>query len=97
MHELHDHLEIVITIKDVDREWQLKDHEAVLGPYRGQLQHVARQMAEALKVAAAPSSVMSRGWRGTAVTWRRARIYAKGLPRPWRRLRHRAVRHGLGV
>jgi NAD(P)H-dependent FMN reductase len=45
MRELHDHLEIVITINDVDSQWQVKDLDAVLGPHRDQLGHIAGQMA----------------------------------------------------
>ena len=48
MRELDDHLEIVITLDDVDRDWQVKDLESVLAPHRYQIRRIDRQMRAAL-------------------------------------------------
>jgi len=48
MRELDDHLEIVVTLDDVDADWQVKDLESVLSPHRDQIRRIDRQMADAL-------------------------------------------------
>jgi NAD(P)H-dependent FMN reductase len=54
MRELDDHLEIVITLDDLDRDWQVKDLEAVLAPYREHVRRIDRQLLDALTAAEAP-------------------------------------------
>jgi NAD(P)H-dependent FMN reductase len=49
MRELDDHLELIITDNDVDRDWQLIDVEATLRSYRPQLKIINEQLIEALK------------------------------------------------
>lgn len=51
MNELADHLEIRIAEDDVDENWQLKDLEGLLSPYREQLLAIDREMVGALSVA----------------------------------------------
>ncbi|GCE00685.1 NADPH-dependent FMN reductase [Embleya hyalina] len=48
MRALDDHLELVITDADVDENWQLKDVEATLHPYRDRIRAIDEQMLEAL-------------------------------------------------
>lgn len=50
MHELADHLEIVITEDDIDENWQLNDVETILQPHSGQIRVLDTQMIEALKL-----------------------------------------------
>jgi hypothetical protein len=47
MEQLPEHLELVITDKDVDDEWQLIDIEATLGSYHEQIRGLDAQLAEA--------------------------------------------------
>jgi NAD(P)H-dependent FMN reductase len=49
MRTLDSHLEFAVTDADVDENWQLKDVEATLRPYREQTRSVAVEMLEALK------------------------------------------------
>lgn len=49
MRILDSHLEFAIGDADVDENWQLKDVEATLRPYREQTRAVAVEMLEALK------------------------------------------------
>ncbi|MFZ0667897.1 MAG: NADPH-dependent FMN reductase [Acidimicrobiales bacterium] len=49
MLELGDHLEIVITDADVDEDWQLRDLDAVMNPYRGRIGAIDASMVEALE------------------------------------------------
>ena len=49
MRALENHLELVITDSDVDENWQLKDIEALLDPYRDQIRTIDEQLIEALK------------------------------------------------
>jgi NAD(P)H-dependent FMN reductase len=49
MRALDNHLELVVKNDDVDENWQLKDVEATLTPYRDQLRAIDEQMIEALK------------------------------------------------
>ena len=48
MRELPDHLEIVITDDDVDEDWQLRQVDAVMRPYRARARAIDAQMVEAL-------------------------------------------------
>jgi NAD(P)H-dependent FMN reductase len=48
MRTLEDHLELVITRADLDDDWQLKDLEATLRPYRQQTAAISAQMLNAL-------------------------------------------------
>lgn len=48
MRTLEDHVELVITREDLDEDWQLKDLEATLRPFREQAATVSAQMLEAL-------------------------------------------------
>jgi NAD(P)H-dependent FMN reductase len=49
MRELSDHLEIVISDDDVDEDWQLRDLDSVMRPYRAQTRAIDAQMVEALE------------------------------------------------
>ena len=49
MRAVDSHLELVITDADVDENWQLKDVEALLDPYRDQIRAIDEQLIEALK------------------------------------------------
>jgi len=49
LHTLQDRLELVITKADLDEEWQLKDLDAVMEPYREQTRAIDAQLLEALK------------------------------------------------
>ncbi|GAA0644607.1 NAD(P)H-dependent oxidoreductase [Kutzneria viridogrisea] len=49
MRTLPDHLELVITEQDVDEDWQLKDLDATLHPYRDQVRHIDEQLIKALR------------------------------------------------
>jgi NAD(P)H-dependent FMN reductase len=49
MRPLPGRVELKITDDDVDEQWQLKDIEAIMSPYRGQLRDIDAQMVEALK------------------------------------------------
>ncbi|MFF3002118.1 NADPH-dependent FMN reductase [Kitasatospora sp. NPDC057940] len=49
MRALDSHLELVITDADVDEDWQLKNIEATLHPYRDQTRAINEQMLEALQ------------------------------------------------
>jgi NAD(P)H-dependent FMN reductase len=49
MRALDEHLEIVVSDADVDENWQLRDVNATLSPYREQVRAVDEQMVEALK------------------------------------------------
>jgi NAD(P)H-dependent FMN reductase len=48
MRQIEDHLELVISDDDVDGDWQLKDIDATLGPYRDRIKVVDGQLTEAL-------------------------------------------------
>lgn len=48
MRPLKDRVELVITDDDVDQEWQLRDLNATLGPYREQVRRLDAQLVEAL-------------------------------------------------
>jgi NAD(P)H-dependent FMN reductase/DNA-binding MarR family transcriptional regulator len=52
MHQLDDHLELKITHDDVDADWQLKDLQSLMAPYREQVRAIDTQMAEALALRA---------------------------------------------
>jgi len=49
MRQLDDRLEVFITDDDVDANWQLRDLEALMNPYRAQIRTIAAQMVEALE------------------------------------------------
>jgi NAD(P)H-dependent FMN reductase len=49
MRPLRGRVELKITNDDVDEQWQLKDLEATMSPYRDQLREIDAQMVEALK------------------------------------------------
>lgn len=49
MRPLEDRVEVVITDDQVDSQWQLKDLEATMCPYRDQLRLVDAQLLEALR------------------------------------------------
>ncbi len=49
MHPLPDRVELKISDDQVDEQWQLKDLEATMSPYREQLRAIDAQMVEALK------------------------------------------------
>lgn len=49
MRETADHLEVRITRDDVDQDWQLRDLDAVMSPYREQLAAIDRQLGAALQ------------------------------------------------
>jgi NAD(P)H-dependent FMN reductase len=49
MRPLRGRVELKITDDEVDEQWQLKDLEATMGPYRDQLREIDAQMVEALK------------------------------------------------
>ncbi|NKF24264.1 NADPH-dependent FMN reductase [Solimonas marina] len=49
MRELNQHLEVVITDKDVDDDWQLRDLDAVMHPYCTAALRIDAQMVEALE------------------------------------------------
>jgi NAD(P)H-dependent FMN reductase len=51
MHPLPDRLEIVIADEDVDEDWQLRDLNGTLEPYRKQARKLDAQLREALTVA----------------------------------------------
>ena len=48
MRELQDHLEVVITLEDLDDDWQLRDLELTLRPYVDQTRAIDHQMVAAL-------------------------------------------------
>jgi NAD(P)H-dependent FMN reductase len=48
MRPLEDRVEVVITNDDVDEAWQLRDVDAVLGPYREQVRQLDARLLEAL-------------------------------------------------
>jgi NAD(P)H-dependent FMN reductase len=48
MVELTDHLEVVISEDDVDEQWQLKDLDVLLSPYRQQARAIDGEMTAAL-------------------------------------------------
>jgi NAD(P)H-dependent FMN reductase len=52
MLQLDNHLEVKITLDDLDAKWQLKDVAALMVPYQDQTRAIDTQMAEALSVAA---------------------------------------------
>jgi NAD(P)H-dependent FMN reductase len=49
MRALQDRVEVIITDDQVDEDWQLKDLEATMHPYRDQLREIDDQMVEALE------------------------------------------------
>ena len=49
MRQLDERLEVFITDKDVDENWQLRDPEALMQPYRAQVRTIDGQMVEALE------------------------------------------------
>jgi NAD(P)H-dependent FMN reductase len=49
MRQLDDHLEVFITDDDVDENWQLRDLETLMHPYRAQIRTIDAQMVEALE------------------------------------------------
>jgi NAD(P)H-dependent FMN reductase len=50
MRILDDHLELVIADADVDENWQLKDLNATLSPYRTQITELDAQLTAAVKI-----------------------------------------------
>lgn len=46
--ELLDHLEVIITLDDVDDNWQLRDLDLTLGPYRDQTRTIDAEMVAAV-------------------------------------------------
>jgi NAD(P)H-dependent FMN reductase len=48
MTELADHLEVVVSEDDVDEQWQLKDLDGLLAPYRQQTRAIDGEMTVAL-------------------------------------------------
>jgi NAD(P)H-dependent FMN reductase len=54
MRELENHLEVVITKDDLDEQWQVKDIDGLLEPYREQIRTLDAQMSEALISALQP-------------------------------------------
>lgn len=48
MRPLDSHIEVVIGRDDVDENWQIRDLEAVMAPYRDQLLTIDQQMSQAL-------------------------------------------------
>lgn len=49
MRPLPGRLELIITDDQVDEEWQLKDIDATMSPYRDQLREIDAQMVQALR------------------------------------------------
>ena len=49
LHPLQERLELVVTKADLDEDWQVKDLEAVMRPYREQTRAIDAQLLEALK------------------------------------------------
>jgi NAD(P)H-dependent FMN reductase len=49
MRALEDHIEIAIAADDVDEDWQLRDRDATLHPYRAQVKRLDTQLVEALE------------------------------------------------
>jgi NAD(P)H-dependent FMN reductase len=49
MRQLDDHLEVFVTDDAVDENWQLRDLEALMHPYRAQVRTIDAQMVEALE------------------------------------------------
>ena len=49
MRALEQHIEIVVTDDDVDDNWQLRDLEGLMRPYRPQVRTIDAQMVEALE------------------------------------------------
>lgn len=49
MRQLDDRLEVVITGDAVDENWQLRDLEALMHPYRAQIRAIDAQMVDALE------------------------------------------------
>ncbi|MER6220706.1 NADPH-dependent FMN reductase [Streptomyces sp. 900105755] len=84
MRELYGHLEIVITINDVDSDWQVKSVDEVLAPYGRQLRAVGGQMLEAFGLPGGPGMRMTRPLRAVMVALRRARIVVGGALVPRR-------------
>lgn len=87
MRELFGHLEIVIGIDDLDGNWQLKDPEASLAPYRRQLHGIARQMHRALGIRVHGHAEPVQWVQAGVVAARRFGVRIGVLPRP--RLRQR--------
>jgi NAD(P)H-dependent FMN reductase len=48
MRELDEHLEVVITLDDVDEDWQLRDLDLTMAPYLDQIRAIDAQMVAAL-------------------------------------------------
>ena len=89
MRELYGHLKIVLTIKDVDSDWQLKDVDGVLAGYRPQIRRIDAQMREALKVPGRRKTAVTRPIRTAIVALRHARVQVTGAIPPARRPRRR--------
>jgi NAD(P)H-dependent FMN reductase len=49
MRQLDDHLEVIIADDATDENWQVRDLEALMHPYRGQVRALDAQMVEALE------------------------------------------------
>jgi NAD(P)H-dependent FMN reductase len=49
MRQLDDHLEVIISDDDVDENWQLRDLETLMRPYRSQIRTIDAQLVEALE------------------------------------------------
>jgi hypothetical protein len=49
MRPLANRLEVIVTDDHVDEDWQLKQIEATMGPYRDQLHQIDAEMVEALE------------------------------------------------
>jgi NAD(P)H-dependent FMN reductase len=56
MAELADHLEVIVSEDDVDEEWQLKDLDGLLSPYREQTRAMDHEMVAALTLPKAADS-----------------------------------------
>ena len=49
MRQLDDHVEVIIAEDDTDENWLVRDLEALMHPYRGQVRALDAQMVEALE------------------------------------------------
>jgi NAD(P)H-dependent FMN reductase len=49
MRKLDDHLEVIVSDDDVDENWQLRDLETLMHPYRAQIRTIDAQLVEALE------------------------------------------------
>jgi hypothetical protein len=49
MRQLDERLEVFVTDDDVDENWQLRDLEALMRPYRARIRTIDARMVEALE------------------------------------------------